>query len=101
MRRRVEIAREVQKERYKGTDILCNAYLTPAQVREYCALGKKESELMQRIFTTLGLTGRSYMKILKVARTIADFEGEERISAQHLSEAAGYRMIDRRVWGGQ
>ena len=97
----MENAREIQAERYKGTDYTSNASLPPAAVHHYCPLGKEETRLMRSIFENMKLTGRTYMKILKVARTIADFEGEENISCAHLSEAAGYRIIDRKIWGGE
>ena len=101
MRERVEKARKIQAARYEGTEYENNASLPPAAVHKYCELGEKETALMRKIFEAMKLTGRTYMKILKVARTVADFEGEERIRTEHLCEAAGYRVIDRKIWGGE
>ena len=65
----------------------------------YCVLGKEEEQLMREAFTKLALTARSYHKILKVARTIADLEGEKQIHSSHLAEAIGYRTMDKKYWG--
>jgi magnesium chelatase family protein len=54
---------------------------------------------MKQAFSRLGLTARTYHKILKVARTIADLDGEEQIQAKHLKEAVGYRTFDKKYWG--
>ena len=69
------------------------------ELERYCLLGEKEEQLMKQAFTNLSLTARSYHKILKVARTIADLEGEEKIQAAHLAEAVGYRTLDKKYWG--
>ena len=91
VRARVNAAREVQKKRYAGTDVSCNAYMTPAMIGQYCALDAAGEKLMQGAFDRLGLTGRSHDRILRMARTIADLEGAEHIEAQHLAEAIQYR----------
>ena len=62
-------------------------------------LGEAEEKLMKQAFSRLGLTARTYHKILKVARTIADLDGEEQIQAKHLKEAVGYRTFDKKYWG--
>ena len=100
IRERVERARKIQEERYAGTGILTNAELTAAQAERFCMLGEAEQKLMSRMYEKMHLTGRAYVKILKVARTIADLEGAEAVDCRHLSEAFGYRMIDRKYWGG-
>ena len=100
IRERVERARKIQEERYAGTGILTNAELTAAQAERFCMLGEAEQKLMSRMYEKMHLTGRAYVKILKVARTIADLEGAETVDCRHLSEAFGYRMIDRKYWGG-
>ncbi len=100
IRARVERARKIQEERYRGTGIRTNAELTAAGLEKYCVLGKTEEEMMGEVYRKMKLTGRAYMKILKVARTIADLEGEDQISETHLSEAFRYRMIDNKYWGG-
>ena len=91
VRQRVNAAREIQKRRFAGTDVSCNAYMTPSMVGRYCALDEAGDRLMQGAFERLGLTGRSHDRILRMARTIADLEGAESISAAHLAEAIQFR----------
>ena len=91
IRQRVNAAREVQKQRFAGTEVSCNAYMTPAMIGEFCRLDDAGERLMQGAFDRLGLTGRSHDRILRMARTIADLEGSERIEAPHLAEAIQYR----------
>ena len=99
VRARVCRAREIQSRRYEGTEITTNAMLGVKEIEHYCMLDKEGGLLMKRAFTSLGLTARTYHKILKVARTIADLEGEERVLTSHLKEAVGYRTIDKKYWG--
>jgi len=91
IRRRVNAAREVQKQRFSGTEVSCNAYMPPAIIGQFCALDAAGERLMQSAFDRLGLTGRSHDRILRMARTIADLEGAARIEAPHLAEAIQYR----------
>ena len=91
VRQRVNAAREIQKRRFAGTEVSCNAYMTPSMVGRYCALDEAGEKLMQGAFERLGLTGRSHDRILRMARTIADLEGAEDISAAHLAEAIQFR----------
>ena len=91
VQQRVNAAREIQKRRFAGTDVSCNAYMTPSMVGRYCALDEAGDRLMQGAFDRLGLTGRSHDRILRMARTIADLEGAEDISAAHLAEAIQFR----------
>ena len=91
IRERVNAAREVQKKRFAGTEVSCNAYMTPAMIGTYCALDAAGEKLMQGAFERLGLTARSHDRILRMARTIADLEGAESIEAAHLAEAIQYR----------
>ncbi len=99
IRERVCIAREIQKKRYEGTGMITNAMLSVQALQSYCVLGEKEECLLKRAFVSLELTARTYHKILKVARTIADLDGEETIQERHLKEAISYRMIDKKYWG--
>ncbi len=99
IRRRVCIAREIQSRRYQGLEMSTNAMLGAKEIEKYCRLEKEEEHLMRRAFTNLGLTARTYHKVLKVARTIADLEGRERIGTEHLKEALGYRTLDKKYWG--
>ena len=91
VRARVNAAREIQKRRFAGTAVTCNAYMTPAMIGQFCALDESGEKLMKNAFDRLGLTGRSHDRILRMARTIADLEGCEQIEANHLAEAIQYR----------
>jgi magnesium chelatase family protein len=91
IRDRVNAARAIQHRRFADTPILSNAHMGPEQLREFCMLSEDCAELMREAFERLGLTARSYDRILKVARTIADLEGEEEIGLTHLAEAIQYR----------
>ncbi len=93
IRRRIEQARERQIARYRGEHIAFNSELTGAQIAGYCKLGRQEERMMSQAFETLSLNARTYHKALKVARTIADLEGEERIRIEHLQEALIYRNV--------
>lgn len=101
MRHLVTIARQRQKERFWKTRTKTNAQMKPEEVREYCALNLSGERMMRQAYETLHLTARSYHKILKVARTIADLEEADQISEAHLAEAIGYRMIDAKYWGAK
>ena len=87
VRARVNAARELQKTRFAGTSVTCNAYMTPSMIGKYCVLDAAGEKLMKNAFDRLGLTGRSHDRILRMARTIADLEGCENIGAGHLAEA--------------
>lgn len=95
IKKRVNAARAIQRERY-GTGTMCNAYIGSKELRNYCALTPECESLMQLAFDTMGLTARSYDRILRVARTIADLAGEENISEEHIAEAIQYRTYDFR-----
>lgn len=94
VKRRVDDARQRQSIRYEGTGIPCNAHMTAAMVGKFCTLDEAGEALLKRAFDRLGLTARSHDRILRVARTIADLAGAERISAEHLAEAIQYRNTD-------
>lgn len=98
IRDRVCTARAIQRKRYEGQRFLTNAMLGVGELEEFCCLGKPEKLLMHQAFVSLGLTARTYHKVLKVARTIADLDGSEKIKEQHLKEAIGYRTIDKKYW---
>ena len=91
---RVNAARDVQKQRFSGTNITCNAQMTPAMVGEFCTLDAAGEKLLKGAFERLGLTARSHDRLLRVARTIADLDGSEKIEAHHLAEAIQYRNTD-------
>ena len=98
IRQRVEAAREVQRQRYQGTGIPCNARLTPARLREFCVLSPDAQRLMETAFDKLGLSARSYDRLLRVSRTVADLAGEKVIGADAVAEAIQYRNLDRKYW---
>lgn len=91
IRERVTKARNIQFKRYHKTEIQFNSQLTPKLMQQFIRLGKEEEEFMHEIFGRMQLTARSYHKILKVARTIADLEGESSVGIKHLQEAVFYR----------
>lgn len=95
IKKRVDAARTVQQERF-GEAARCNARMSPVQLEEYCVMNAECSDLMRAAFVALGLTARSYDRIRKVARTIADLAGEEDIRPEHLAEAIQYRTYDFR-----
>ena len=95
IRKRVMRARKIQEERYVEKAIKVNATLTPQDISTYCYLGKEEQKMMKHVFEKLGLSARAYHKILCVARTIADLDGQECIAEEHLSEAISYRLPER------
>ncbi len=90
---------DIQKHRYRKESVLFNAELSPAQIKKYCSLGRPEQDFLKEVFETMELSARAYHKILKVARTIADLEGEKDIDTAHLAEAIGYRSLDKKYWG--
>ena len=98
IRRRVIAAREIMLKRYRGTGIFANSQLTPAMIREYCALDDDASAVMKSAFDRLGLSARGYDRILKLARTVADMEKSERIQKQHIARAVQLRSLDRKYW---
>ena len=99
IRERVNKARNIQNRRYAGTGITCNARLTPALLRKYCVLTDDGAQYLSKSFDELGLSARSYDRILKVSRTIADLEGSEKIEKYHIFAAIRFRMLDRKYWG--
>lgn len=98
IRERVNKARELQTERYKGTGINCNAQLTPSLLRKHCVMTDDASAYLNRSFDAMGLSARAYDRILKVARTIADLSGEEIIQKEHIGSALRFRSLDRKYW---
>lgn len=91
IRLRVNAARQLQTRRFSGTSCQSNSQMNAGQMRAFCALDDQGAGLMRAAFDTLGLTARSYDRILRVARTIADLDGKETIAPQHIAEAIQYR----------
>lgn len=94
IKERVNKARERQINRFGKSGGMCNARMGPDELRKYCKLDEESETLMRQAFDAFGLTARSYDRILKVARTIADLDGEEEISATHIAEAIQYRTVE-------
>ncbi|HEX77854.1 MAG TPA: YifB family Mg chelatase-like AAA ATPase [Dehalococcoidia bacterium] len=91
VRRRVTAARDIQRERFRGTRLSCNAEMTPVEVREFCRVAPAAQGLLQAAMNQLYLSARAFHRVLKLARTIADLAGAETIDASHLAEALQYR----------
>ncbi len=98
IRERVQRAREIQNERYKGTAVTCNARITSDILHEVCIMTDDANEMLRGVFDKLGLSARAYDRILKVARTIADMDGSEVIDKRHIAQAVRYRSLDRKYW---
>jgi len=94
---RVARSREVQKERFQGSRVRCNAQMSARMIRKFCEPDPAGSRMLEVVTDRLGLSARSYTRILKVARTIADLAGSETIAEQHISEAIQYRSLDRKT----
>lgn len=99
MLERIMAARHMQEKRFSGMGLSFNADMGPSQVRKFCPLGMEEQEMMRQLFSSMNLSARAYHKIIKVARTIADLEGSERIERRHLAESVCYRRTDGKYWG--
>lgn len=93
MRKCVERARDMQEKRFKGKKIRYNSEMSQKDIRKYCALDEKGEKIMKESYEKMQMTARGYYKILKTARTIADIEGSELITCEHVAEAVGYRRM--------
>lgn len=92
IKKRVDSAVSIQRERYAGDDIRFNSQLSGEKIERYCELGKEQSEMLKQIYEAFGLSVRGYEKIIKVARTIADLEQKDRIACEHIAKAAAFKM---------
>ena len=97
IKRRVNRARKIQLERFKGMKIYSNAQMTNRHIKKFCQIDETSQNLLELAIDKFGLSARAYTRILKVARTIADLEGQENIQSAHLSEAIQYRTLDRNL----
>ena len=98
IRDRVNQARKIQLNRFKGTGIFCNSNMTQAQIKKYCQLDNTSKKLLERAFDKLGISARANNRILKLSRTIADLDQAEHIQAKHIAEAIQYRALDKKLW---
>lgn len=98
IRCRVERTQQIQQERFRGTGILYNSQIPSSAVEMWCMMEKDATDLLHESFERLELTARGYYRVLRVARTIADMDGSERILRAHIRESLLYRSIDRKVW---
>lgn len=98
VRERVEKARKIQTERYKNEPITCNADLYGSLVEKYCVIDEGGRALLEQAFKSMNLSARAYIRILKVARTIADLDERENIDSMDIAEAIGYRNLDKKLW---
>lgn len=102
IREKVVAARKIQEERYKSHPLIhCNAQMTSSLLRDFCVLDDKALKVLKTAMSKLDLSARAYDRILKVARTIADYEGSENITSVHIAEAISYRNLDRSSWGNR
>jgi len=98
IRARVIKARDIQNERFKDHPIFSNAMMGGQLVKEVCQINDAGNKLLKTAMERLGLSARAYDRILKVSRTIADLDGQDKIQIQHLAEAIQYRSLDRESW---
>jgi magnesium chelatase family protein len=97
IKRRVDNARKIQLNRFKGMKIYCNAQMTNRHIKKFCEIDEASQKLLEMAIDKFGLSARAYTRILKVARTIADLEAQVNIQPAHLSEAIQYRTLDRNL----
>ena len=91
VRERVQAARERQRIRFEGMDIVCNSDMRVAEVRKFCKLDEAGDSLVRQAMSQLNLSARGYHRVLKLARTIADLAGSDQIQSVHLAGALQYR----------
>jgi len=95
IRKRVERARRIQEKRFQNREYSFNAEMPSSDIEIFCSLGKEEKQLMELAYRNLQLSARTYHRVLKVTRTIADLEGCDRIKKHHIAEALAYRLAER------
>lgn len=95
IKERVNNSRKIQLNRYKNENIYSNSELTPKLIKKYCSIDFDSEKILNMAFEKLKLSARAYMKIIKVARTIADIENSENIKKEHIIEAIEYRSLDK------
>lgn len=98
IRKRVNNARNIQKRRYANNNIFCNAQLTPKLIQKHCIISQECKRILKLAFNKLGLSARAYVRIIKVARTIADLDNSKDILKKHIAEAIQYRNLDKKFY---
>ncbi len=98
IRLRVQAARDIQAQRFRGSGVFTNAQMTSKHIRQFCAVDDATQSLLRSAINQLGLSARAYDRVLKLGRTIADLEGLESIAPAHVAEALQYRSMDRKLW---
>ncbi|MDU1643454.1 ATP-binding protein, partial [Peptoniphilus harei] len=99
IRNRVKYVREVQKDRFKDETFKYNSEIPENKLKRYCALDNNSEKILELAFKKYGMSARTYNKILKIARTIADMDGCENIKEDHVLESIQYRTMDKKFWG--
>lgn len=97
VKKRVDRARALQKNRFDHRGVFTNANMTEKQIRSFCTIDEESHQLMEMAIEKLGLSARAMNRILKVSRTIADLEGKDKIEPAHVAEAIQYRSLDRSI----
>jgi len=98
IKRRVEMARKIQRGRFEGTPIQSNSGTPASILRDVCRTTPAAEQLLRKAFERLGLSARAYDRVLKVSRTIADLDESDFIDIRHAAEAVQYRSLDRKYW---
>lgn len=98
LKRRIEAARELQRERFANSKTTCNSKINANEFEKFCRIDKDAEQTLRLSFEKLGFTARAYNRVLKVARTIADLDQSEIILSHHVLEAVQYRSLDRKYW---
>lgn len=99
IKQRVDKARLIQLHRFENSDNYSNSKMNEQQLKEFCKLSYESDKMLRSAFEKLNLSARAYNRILKVARTIADLDGMENITDEHIMEAISYRSLDKKYWG--
>ena len=98
IRERVSAARKLASARLAPDGLSCNAAMTTKEIKKYCAVDEKALSVLRTAFDTMGMSGRGYDRVLRVARTIADLDGKDDIEVRHVAEAVRLRTLDKKYF---